>query len=281
MESNDLRIFQMVAYERSISKAALRMGYVQSNVTLRIQMLEKELGTTLVLRHNKGVTLTSSGEKLLVYAEQIIRLLNEAEAAFKDNNSNNSLRIGATQTIAASVVPKWLSRYSKKYPNVSVALKTDIQKNLIEQVLNGELDGAFTNVQYLHHNVVSFFTFIEELAVISSIDIKKIDDLMERPIIISNNMDCPYRAILEKWIVVNKGTPSRIIEFDSLEAIIKCVANGMGISLLPKSVIKNNDRLYIHELSNEFNKLIIYFIKRNDSNINHPINNFVGILSQV
>ncbi|EKQ56130.1 MULTISPECIES: LysR family transcriptional regulator [unclassified Clostridium] len=279
MESNDLRIFQVVAYEKSISKAALRMGYVQSNVTLRIKILEEELGTTLLLRHNKGVTLTYSGEKLLVYADNIIRLLNEAEAAFKDNSS--SLRIGATQTISASSVPRWLSKYSKKYPNVLVSLKTDTQRNLMEKVINGELDGAFINVQCLHHNISSVFTFIEELVIISSIDIKKIDELLKKPIIISNNLDCPYRATLEKWIIANKGTLSRIIEFDSLEAIIKCVANGMGISLLPKSLIKDNDRVYIHELTNEFNGLIIYFIKRNNLNINHPINNFINILSEV
>lgn len=278
MESNDLRIFQIVAYEGSISKAALRMGYVQSNVTLRIKMLEKELGTTLLLRHNKGVTLTDSGKKLLTYADQIIRLINEAESVFKDICCNNSLKIGATQTISASVVPKWLSRYSEKYPDVILSLKTDTQRNLIEQVVSGELDGAFINGPYNQSSVESVFTFTEELAVISSIDNKEIDKLLEKPIIINTNMDCPYRAILEKWVVANKGTPSRIIEFDSLEAIIKCVADGMGISLLPKSVIKDKDRVYIHELTNEFNKLIIHFIKGNDVNIKHPINNFISIL---
>jgi DNA-binding transcriptional LysR family regulator len=281
MESNDLKIFQIVACEKSISKAALKMGYVQSNISLRIKVLEKELGTTLLLRHNKGITLTDSGKKLLVYADQIIKLINEAESAFKSNCCNNSLKIGATQTISASIVPKWLSRYSEKYPDVILFLKTDTQRNLIEQVISGELDGVFTNGKYKQSNVRAVFTFTEELAIISSIDTKKTDKLLEKPIIINNNVDCPYRAILEKWIVANKGTPSKIIEFDSLEAIIKCVADGMGISLLPKSVIKDNDRVYIHELTNEFNKLIIYFIKRNDSNINHPINNFINILSDV
>lgn len=47
MESGDLRVFQMVAREGSITKAALQLGYVQSNVTARIQQLEAELGTTL------------------------------------------------------------------------------------------------------------------------------------------------------------------------------------------------------------------------------------------
>lgn len=150
--------------------------------------------------------------------------------------------------------------------------------SVILQVVSGELDGAFINGPYNQSSVESVFTFTEELAVISSIDNKEIDKLLGKPIIININMDCPYRDILEKWVVANKGIPSRIIEFDSLEAIIKCVADGMGISLLPKSVIKDNDRVYTHELTNEFNKLIIHFIKGNDLNINHPINNFISIL---
>ncbi|MBW7457777.1 LysR family transcriptional regulator, partial [Paenibacillus sepulcri] len=44
MESSDLRVFQMVAREGSITKAAARLGYVQSNVTARVQQLESELG---------------------------------------------------------------------------------------------------------------------------------------------------------------------------------------------------------------------------------------------
>lgn len=75
MESGDLRVFQMVAREGTITKAALQLGYVQSNVTARIQQLEAELGTTLFLRHNRGMTLSASGKLLLDYANKIIGLL--------------------------------------------------------------------------------------------------------------------------------------------------------------------------------------------------------------
>lgn len=276
LESNDLKIFQMVAYEKSISKAALKMSYVQSNVTARIKMLEEELGATLLIRHNKGVTLTNSGEKLLVYAEQIIGLLNKAEADFK---SNNSLKIGATETIAASSVPTWLSKYSREYPNVIVTLKTDTQRNLVKQIINGELDGAFINIQCLHDDISSVFSFTEELAIISSIDTKTIDGLLEKPIIINSNIDCPYRTLLEKWIIENKGTSSKFIELDSLEAIKKCVADDMGISLLPKSLIAGSDRLYTHELVKGYDKLDIYFIIK-DLGTNDIINNFINIFSE-
>ena len=59
MEINDLRIFQMVACEKSISKAALNLGYAQSNITMRIKVLENELNTTLFTRNNRGVTVNA------------------------------------------------------------------------------------------------------------------------------------------------------------------------------------------------------------------------------
>lgn len=54
MESGDLRIFQCVAQEGSLTRAAARLGYVQSNVTARIRHLESEVGTLLFIRHNRG-----------------------------------------------------------------------------------------------------------------------------------------------------------------------------------------------------------------------------------
>lgn len=85
MESGDLRVFQMVAREGTITKAALQLGYVQSNVTARIQQLEAELGTTLFLRHNRGMTLSASGKLLLDYANKIIGLLDEASKALSSS----------------------------------------------------------------------------------------------------------------------------------------------------------------------------------------------------
>ena len=68
MESLELKIFREVAKAGSISKAAENMNYVQSNITAHIKKLEKELNSILFVRHNKGITLTSEGEKLFFYA---------------------------------------------------------------------------------------------------------------------------------------------------------------------------------------------------------------------
>lgn len=78
MESSDLKIFQAVAREGSITKAAQVLNYVQSNVTSRIQQLEAQLNVPLFRRSNRGMTLTSAGENLLEYADTILTLLDEA-----------------------------------------------------------------------------------------------------------------------------------------------------------------------------------------------------------
>jgi LysR family transcriptional regulator, cell division regulator len=71
MDSPDLKVFETVARTGSITKAALQLHTVQSNVTARVRLLEHELGVPLFQRHSRGVTLTAAGRELLPYATRI------------------------------------------------------------------------------------------------------------------------------------------------------------------------------------------------------------------
>jgi DNA-binding transcriptional LysR family regulator len=132
MEINDLRIFQAVAYKKSISKAALELGYAQSNITMRIKVLENELTTTLFIRNNKGTIITPKGIKLLKYADKILELIDEANEEFTIPKMNSKLKIGVTQTISASRLPKLFALLHEKDPEISLTLKTNASNaNLI------------------------------------------------------------------------------------------------------------------------------------------------------
>jgi molybdenum-dependent DNA-binding transcriptional regulator ModE len=87
MEISDLEIFYVTAKEGSISKAARKLNYVQSNVTSRIKHLERQLKTQLFYRHSKGVTLTPKGKILLQYAERIFDLIEETKEAVMKTNT--------------------------------------------------------------------------------------------------------------------------------------------------------------------------------------------------
>ena len=65
MEMTDLRVFEAVARNGSMNRAALELNTVQSNVTARIRALEREVGVALFQRHVRGVSITPAGRKTL------------------------------------------------------------------------------------------------------------------------------------------------------------------------------------------------------------------------
>ena len=99
MDAADLRMFQSVASTGSMSKAALELNTVQSNVTARIKSLEDEVGFALFERTNRGVTLTAAGRRLLPFAVRAARLLDDARRAVADEGTPSGvLTIGSLDT---------------------------------------------------------------------------------------------------------------------------------------------------------------------------------------
>lgn len=169
MEIRDLTIFVAVAKTGSVTKAAEQLGYVQSNITARIQHLENKLGTPLFHRLPRGMTLTSSGETLLSYAEQILHLCNEAEQAVQDSETpSGTLRIGAMETTTATRLPGILSEYHQQFPDVELSLTTGPTNQLIEAVLNYNVEAAFVAGPVDHPLLQESAVIEEELVLVSS-----------------------------------------------------------------------------------------------------------------
>ncbi|MFC4810248.1 LysR family transcriptional regulator [Paenibacillus sp. GCM10023250] len=238
MESGDLRVFQAVAREGSITKAAARLGYVQSNVTARIRQLEAELGTPLFHRHNRGMLLTSAGSTLLAYAERIVGMLEEAVQALTSNETPaGPLAIGSTQTAAAVRLPPLLTAYYARFPDVRLSVMTGHTEEMVERVLRYELDGAFIGGDCNHPELQSVPAFAEELAIGAHPSVGTLEEAVKRPILVFNR-GCSYRDVLEAWMRENAPAQTAVMEFGTLDAIIGGVTAGLGISLLPLSVIR-------------------------------------------
>lgn len=278
MEINDLRIFKMVAYKKSISKAALNLGYAQSNITMRIKVLENELNTTLFTRNNKGTAITSHGEKLLQYADKIIELVDEATEEFAIPNINSKLTLGATQTISASRLPKLFTLFHEKKPKVSLVLKTETQEVLLDKLIKNELDGAFIYDNYTSTKVREIFSFKEEIALISSRTINDTSNITT-PIIVNTDNQCPYGYLLKKWFTINNSSPT-IIEFDTLEAILNGIIAGLGVSLLPKSILPKKHNFHVYDLRDNFKSLKVKFVVNEHWKFNNSLKSFIDISNE-
>jgi DNA-binding transcriptional LysR family regulator len=235
MDLVELQIFKAVAESGGITKAASRLHRVQSNVTTRIKQLERRLGTRLFHRQNRKLVLSSEGRVLLAYADRLLRLSAEAQAAVRKGTPQGVLRIGSLESTAATRLPPLLARYHRTYPEVRLELVTGTTGALVTRVLHGDLEAAFVAEPFTASGLETLHAFTEELVLICP---KKFDIKNEpHAAILAFAAGCSYRRRLEAWLARAKIAPERIMEYGSYHAIVACVAAGAGVAVVPRSVL--------------------------------------------
>lgn len=276
VEFKDLEIFQMVAEKGTITEAAREFSYVQSNITSRIHKLETELNTPLFNRHRRGMSLTPEGKKLLTYSKQILFLTEEMKKALQSKQEpSGKLEIGTVETVIQ--LPKLLSTYIKRYKNVDLSLFTGVTETLEEKVLNHKLDGAFVTESDFHPDLVSHEVFQEELVLISDMRTSTLEELKEEPFLCFSK-GCGYRARFEAWYKDQNMTPQKVMEFGTLETILRSVAEGLGVTFVPKSAVIHMEQsglIRLYTLPEQYSKIKTVFIRRADTYLTSTMEKFI------
>lgn len=281
MDAGDLRIFETVARLGAMNRAAAELNTVQSNVTARVRALEDELGTPLFERHSRGVTLTPAGERLLPYAARMRRLLDDARRAVEDDGApRGALTLGTLETTAAMRLSPLLSTYAGKHPQVDLVLRTGTTAELVDGVLAQRLEGAFVCGPVDHPDLEAEVVFREDLVVLAARSGRRLVDLLhaEDLKIIVLRAGCSYRQRLEAILASRGVVGVRVLEFGTLEAILGCVAAGLGITLLPRSIIGpslHGDELAIHDLPGAEARVETLFVRRRDAFVSSALAAFL------
>ncbi|MGH8809327.1 MAG: LysR substrate-binding domain-containing protein [Noviherbaspirillum sp.] len=239
IDLDSLHIFKAVVDYGGITKAAAQLNRVQSNITTRVKNLEDRLGVQLFQRQNGKLVLSSEGSLLLAYAERLLRLSSEAEAALRSGTPRGILRIGTMESTAAVRLPSLLSRYHENYPDVQIELATGTSGALIGKVHRFDIEAAFVAEPFTPVDLEMQEAFVEELVLITSKDSPRIStpkDLQKRTVI-AFSTGCSYRRVLEDWLGMSAVVPDRVLELGSYHAIVACVAAGSGIAIVPRSVL--------------------------------------------
>ena len=285
MNVSDLNLFAAVARYGSITKAALRLNTVQSNVTTRLRSLEEELGVSLFQRHHHGVTLTRSGRELLPYAHQLDVLLQKARYAVSENGAIlGTLRLGSMETTAAARLPALLRKYVPAHRNVDVAIETGVTRALTQAVLEYRLDGAFVAGPIEVDELEQTSSFVEELVLVSSPEHKSVPAALHQgkiPKMFVFRVGCSYRQKLERFLAGRGLDLVNQLEMGTLEGIIGCVAAGLGITMMPFSVVKRHAKrgeVAVHRLAPEDARVETVFITRRDLVRSPALEEFIAVI---
>ena len=110
MTITQLSTFLTIAELNSFSAAADSLGYAQSTVTTQIKQLEDELGCVLFDRLGKTISLTSSGERLIIYAEKMLQLEREIRLdVAEEENPAGVLKLGVSESLCILISVRGLS----------------------------------------------------------------------------------------------------------------------------------------------------------------------------
>jgi DNA-binding transcriptional LysR family regulator len=256
MDIHDLTVFAAAARHGSVTKAARSLSTVQSNVTTRIRLLETELKVQLFHRSHRGITLTEKGQQLLPYAQQMLSLVENAKAAVSNSRDvRGTLQIGALQSTASARLPDVLKVYAARHAQVDIAVETGTSAELIAKVLESRLDGAFVSGVEEHPDLDVVTSYVEELVVITPATYRTVRAYLKQstlPKLLVFKAGCHYRHRLERYLSGEGIGVLSPMEFGTIDGIIGCVAAGLGISMLPRSVVERSARrkeVSIHELA--------------------------------
>lgn len=245
MDLTYLRTFREVAKRQSFTRAAEELGYAQSSVTMQIQKIEKEYGVPLIERHGRQLRLTPPGEELLTLFVEILDLYDRSKETIAQQ-IGGTLTIGTIDSLAAFYLPPYLQQLRTKFPKLNIHLQTMQEASLVSKIKDGEVDiGLMLDRNTADSSLERTVIRDEPLVLIAPInhplaerDTVTLQDLNNCEFIVSEE-SCIYRSLFEN-LLKEHGIVFRIgFELSNLEAIKRCVMNGLGIALLPRIVAQD------------------------------------------
>lgn len=280
MELSDLKLFQAIAEEGSVSGAAKRLDYVQSNVTARLRRLEDELGVLLFYRRPKGVQITEKGALFRKYADSILQMADESIRILQDHGKpSGSLKIGVVETVTCGNFMNLIASYQSRYEQVSLSLETGNSFELMEKVKNFELDAAFVTGELTNTNFFTDYLLTDEIVLLSGRTLDA-SDLIEQKWAISPR-GCPFRIKLEQWLKDEGVALKNFIEISSLETILSSVRAGLTSTILPKSVLKGPYvDLHVYPIPESYQLIETGLIRRKEKYMSHAYKAFADLVKE-
>jgi len=238
----ELETILAVAREGSFRAAARSLNLAQPSVSSRIRRAEDILGVPLFHRSKRGITLTDHAERLCVVAERTLQALREAVTEIRTEARQQCGRIvvGATPTIAATLLPESIRRFTEQWHNVNVVLLDNFQGQALERVVSSAVDFAIVPYFQADSRLVFEPLFADELVLVGPcghplfkrkyVDLRSV---ASSPLITMSSQSALHGIVNQAFD--NQGLKfSPIYEANETLALLAMVRAGHGVAFISK-----------------------------------------------
>jgi DNA-binding transcriptional LysR family regulator len=251
MELRQLEHFVAVAEDGSFTKAARRLNYVQSALSVSVQGLERELGVRLFDRTTHRVTLTGAGEAIVPTARRTLAAVEETldvAAAFK-GVLRGRLRVGIMQAFTYIDVADVLGQFHRLHPGVEIGVHPAAGGTaaLLTELRQGTLDAAFVALIDPPTGMTTIPLGSENLVLVGPPDKMPSGQRAVRLDALSDASFIDFPAGWGVRIVVDRafgavGVERRVtMEIADVATCLQLVGAGLGVALFPPSMVPADD----------------------------------------
>jgi DNA-binding transcriptional LysR family regulator len=218
----------------------------QPAVSSHIADLESALKLTLFERLPRGVRLTEAGELLLGYSRRLAALEEEAELAMTElrGMTRGRLRIGASTTAGAWLLPRLIGEFKRKFPGIEVMLDIGNTAEVHQRLVDGLLDFSVTEGFVEDPALVGEAVFQDQLVAIAPpshplIHMRHLKARMlnDTPMLL-REPGSGTRAVVQRALEKKRIKPRHTMSIGSTEAIKQAVIAGLGVAIVSRMTIE-------------------------------------------
>ena len=249
MELRYLKYFLAVAEELSFTKAAEKLFISQPPLSRQIMELEEELQARLFIRNNKKVELTEAGKYFENEVREIFQHLERISVKTKKiaDNVSGEFRIAYISSIYSSVISDLIKHLKERFPYVNFKLFEVSTTRQITALEQGKIELGIIRSPIKSPKIKSQLWFQDGFSVVynkSLIQItseEEIPNLKDETFVFFNKDYAPhYHEVLLELCAFYGFEPKIIHESNNINSIVQLVKNGLGISIVPSNIAKNN-----------------------------------------
>ena len=248
MNGKDISIQKYMAFVTTVecgsfTKAADKLHYSQSGISRMIGDLEREWKVSLLDRDRNGVSLTSDGQTLLPYCRDVVNSYQKLQMQVDELSGLKAgvIRIGTFSSVAAHWLPNIIREFQKGYPHIDYELLMGDYEEIVQWVKEGRVDCGFTRLPADPELETIFLEQDSYMAVLPQDHPKADHDMFP----VSGFEDEPFlllehgkKAEVSEFLEQQGISPEiRFTKWDDY-AIMSMVESSLGISILPKLILK-------------------------------------------
>lgn len=245
LEGRFFLAFIALLEEKSFSRAADRLGYVQSTVTTHIQQLEKICEQKLFHRYPRGIELTEAGRVFSKYAYQYVHLTQSLKESMNElDHLSGTIRIRTQESFFLTRMLPFVQEYTRNSPSVNLRIEQGAHHDILKGVLDYELDFGIVPQNPNRHDIL-FYPIMDETIVFATSEeiYQKVRNggfqILNDELFISSGTSCLYHTNAVD-VLKNAGVMVKdALELSSLEMIKQYVSCGKGYALVPEIAISN------------------------------------------